>query len=177
MKDWTPFEHPQLGEVEIGGVDYKYVAQNPPIKFLVQELEKHTRFMLRQVKTLPLVRFDKIDVTHMAGDVYKIEAYVMNTGFLPTYVFKEALKLKSLKELTVTIDGAEVLEGKAKQGIGHLAGFSGIHGFNSGLGANTMQSEACEKKVTWIVKAPAGTQLTFTCEGGRMGRIQTQTQI
>lgn len=180
VKDWTKFQHPQLGEVEIGGVDYKYVAQNPPIKFLVQELEKHVRFMLRQVKTLPLVRFEKVDVKPMAEGVYKVEAYVMNTGFLSTYVFKEALKLKTLKELKVTLTGdagLELLEGKAAQEIGHLAGFSGIHGFNSGLGAATMQTEPCEKKVTWIVKGQPGMLLTFTCEGGRMGRTQTQVTL
>lgn len=178
-KDWTVFQHPQLGEVEIGGVDYKYVAQNPPIKFLVQELEKHVRFMLRQVKTLPLVRFDKVEITGMAGDVYKVDAYVMNTGFLPTYVFKEGLKLKTLKELTVSLQGEqiEILEGKASQGIGHLEGFASVQGFNSGLGASTIQTAPLEKKVTWIIRAPKGSELTLTCQGGRMGKTQTTTHI
>lgn len=177
VKDWTPFNHPQLGEVEIGGVDYKSVAQNPPIKFLVQELEKHTRFMLRQVKTLPLLCFDKVEVTPMAGDVYKVEAYVMNTGFLPTYIFKEALKLKTLKPLSVSLSGVTILEGKEKQEIGHLGGFFNTRGFNSGLGANSMPTLPGEKKVTWIVKGAPGTELTLVCEGGRAGRIETQVNL
>jgi len=176
-KPWTKFDHPQLGEVEIGGVDYKYVCQNPPIKFLVQELEKHTRFMFRQVKTLPMVKFTDIKIENLAGDVYKVDAIISNHGFLSTYILKEALKFKTLKELTVTMEGAEVIEGKAKQGIGHLEGFSGIGGYNSGLGASTMQSAPCQKKLTWIIKAQPGTKLSFTCEGGRMGRTTAEATI
>jgi murein tripeptide amidase MpaA len=32
--DWTPFEHPQLGRVEMGGLKTKFTAQNPPPTFL-----------------------------------------------------------------------------------------------------------------------------------------------
>ena len=103
----------------------------------------------------------------------------MNTGFLPTYVFKEGLKLKTLKELTVSLQGEqiEILEGKASQGIGHLEGFASVQGFNSGLGASTIQTAPLEKKVTWIIRAPKGSELTLTCQGGRMGKTQTTTHI
>ena len=29
FQEWTAFDHPQLGPVEIGGWKYKYVFQNP----------------------------------------------------------------------------------------------------------------------------------------------------
>ena len=174
---WTPFQHPQLGEVEIGGIDYKYVVQNPPIKFLKQELEKHTRFMLRQVKTLPRVQFDDIRIENLASDVYKVDIVLGNHGYLSTYILKEALKFKSLKPLTVTLEGAEIIEGKAKQDIGHLEGFSGIGGYNSGLGASTHHKEPCQKRLTWIIRAEKGATLKWTCEGGRMGHIEAEKEI
>jgi murein tripeptide amidase MpaA len=31
---WTPFDHPQLGRVEVGGWKTKFTHQNPPPKFL-----------------------------------------------------------------------------------------------------------------------------------------------
>ena len=55
FKPWTEYDHPQLGKVEIGGVYAKFVEQNPPKKLLQQEVEKHVRFMLREVKALPWV--------------------------------------------------------------------------------------------------------------------------
>ena len=32
--DWYPFDHPQLGEVELGGWNYIYTFRNPPPAFL-----------------------------------------------------------------------------------------------------------------------------------------------
>jgi len=177
VTEWKPFTHPQLGEVEIGGFDYKRIAQNPPIKFLHQEMEKHVRFMLRQIKTLPNVSFRKVDVECLGADVYKVEAFVMNSGFLPSYIFKEALKLKTLKPLKVELSGACCLQGKAAQEIGHLEGFSGIRGSNSGLGASSMEVEPCEKKVTWIVRGNPGDTLTLVCSGGRIGKVETTVSL
>ncbi len=174
---WTKFNHPQLGEVEIGGIDYKRVVQNPPPKFLRQELEKHTRFMLRQVKTLPHIVFDKIEKTQLADGLWKIEAYVMNTGFLPTYVFKEGLKLKTMRPLKVTLEGGEIMIGKKEEEIGQLEGFSGIRGYNSGLGASSYETAPVEKKVTWVVKADKGTELRIQIEGARIGRKEAKTVL
>lgn len=42
IQDWTPFEHPQLGQVEIGGVDNKWCLQNPPPELLEAEIAKNT---------------------------------------------------------------------------------------------------------------------------------------
>ena len=36
--DWYPFEHPQLGKVELGGWDMLYAWRNPPPEFLEQEV-------------------------------------------------------------------------------------------------------------------------------------------
>ncbi len=32
--DWTPYEHPELGKVEIGGWRHRFTARNPPVQFL-----------------------------------------------------------------------------------------------------------------------------------------------
>lgn len=178
IKNWTKFDHPQLGEVEIGGIDYKHVVQNPPPKYIPQELEKHTRFMLRLIKTFPKVSFDKVEITNLAGDVYKVDAYVMNTGYMPTYVFKEGLKLKTMTPLKVEIQGdVELIEGKEKTEIGQLEGFSGIGGYNGGLGASSFQRAPLEKKVTWIVRCEKGTRLQLSCSGARIGCVKTSVTV
>lgn len=172
FKDWSKAEHPQLGEVEIGGFDVKYFRQNPPVKFLYQEVEKHTRFALRAVKALPNVNFEKVDVKAISEDVFKIEAVVGNSGYMSTYVFKEGLKNKSLKPLKVEIIGdLELVQGKAEENIGHLQGLSGIKTMN-GLAPYSKQSAELCKKVTWIVKAKKGTDIKFICSGGKIGEIE-----
>ncbi len=169
FKPWTKFEHPQLGEVEIGGFDYKFICQNPPIPFLLQELKKHVNFYFREIRTLPLINMDQTTVEQIAEGVYKVDVIAANTGFMPTYVFKEGLKNRKLKPLTVTLEGAEIITGKKSQEIGHLAGHGCIRGMNNPRGPMEMPAEAMEKKVTWVVRAPAGTVLTITTAGGRIG--------
>lgn len=179
FKPWTPFHHPQLGDVEIGGADYKCVSQNPPIKFLVQELEKHTRFILRLIRTLPRVCFDSVTTTPLADGLYRVEAVVGNHGYMPTYIFKEGLKYKTLKELTVSLagEGCEVLEEKAAQKIGHLQGFGSVKAHNDGMGPTTEEQEPLCKKVTWLVRGPQGAKLQLCCQGGHIGKATAEATL
>ena len=87
----------------ISAISFWACPQNPPIKFLEQELEKISRFALRLIRTLPHVVFDKAEARSLGGGLYQVEAVVGNRGYLPTYVFKEGLKLKTLKELTLSL--------------------------------------------------------------------------
>lgn len=174
FKPWTPFAHPQLGEVEIGGVYSKFVEQNPPTPFLEQEISKHVKFMLREVKALPRVQFDAVRSEKLADGLYRVEAVVGNTGFMPTYVFREGLKNKAVKPLSVELSGFDSLvEGKAAQEIGHLQGYSGIRTMDWGIPARSMETEPHCKKVSWIVRCAEGTELTLTCSGGKIGKLTT----
>ena len=87
---WEKFDHPQLGEVEIGGIDQKYIVQNPPVKYLEQELEKHTKFMLREMNALPLLEIRSLE-TADCGGCWEISLEIANTGYFPTDVTAEAV--------------------------------------------------------------------------------------
>lgn len=173
FKNWTPFQHPQLGEVEIGGLDYKGVIQNPPVKFLPQEVEKHTRFVLRWLKAMPKLAFDGVTVTDLGGGNYSVEAVVENIGYLPTYATREAVDLKTARPLTVEAagSGVEFIRGKAKEEIGHLQGFSGVKFRYGHVGPITTPHEPYAKRLSWVVKAEPGTQFTITVSAPRAGKI------
>ncbi|MBR3228343.1 MAG: zinc carboxypeptidase, partial [Erysipelotrichaceae bacterium] len=83
---WKTFEHPQLGEVEIGGFDIKQTFQNPPVSFLLQELEKTTDFTLSYASILPELKVESFNKTDLGGGLYRIEITVGNSGYLPTYI-------------------------------------------------------------------------------------------
>ena len=176
---WKPFQHPQLGPVEIGGANYKQVSQNPPIKFLEQELEKHTRFILRLIPTLPRVCFDRVHTQEVGTGLYLVEVTLGNRGFMPTYVFREGLKYKTLKELTVTLSGDNILlpQKDACKTIGHLEGFSSVKAHNEGMGPTTQEQEPMQKKVTWLVQGQKGETITLLCQGGRIGKVSAQIQL
>ena len=173
-KNWTVFSHPQLGEVEIGGFDVKHTVQNPPAAFLLQEVEKHTRFMLRQMKTLPRLVFDRTCVTAVADNTWKVETTVMNVGYLPTSAMKEAEVLKTAKPLKVSFSGAEIVAGKETEEIGHLEGFSGVKAGYGFAGGVTMNHAPYSKRLSWIVSAKEGTEVTVRVSAPRAGTaVQT----
>ena len=169
---WTKFDHPQLGEVEIGGMDYKKVVQNCPIKFLQQEVEKHTRFMLRQLKTLPRIAFNTVDVEQVDSKTFRIEARIMNSGYLPSYVQKEALNTGIVTDIKVALNGdVKFISGKQTERIGQLEGFSGIGAMSHMSGYNTMIKAPCEKKLIWTIQAEPGSEITLCAKGEKIGTI------
>ena len=176
-KPWTKFDHPQLGEVEIGGFDYKHTVQNPPAPFLLQEVEKHTKFIMRAMKTMPRLGWENVKVQPLGGGCFKIEGTVMNLGYLPTSAMKEAEVLKTAKPVKVTLAGAEVLSGKAEEEIGHLEGFSGVKAMYTPLGPSTMPHAPYSKHMSWIVRAENQAEVTLCAACPRAGRSEMKVTL
>lgn len=174
FKPWTPFEHPQLGPVELGGVDPKYFVQNPPVRFLPEEVEKHTRFILRHARTMPHLQLRDVAVRVLGRGLYRVEAVVQNSGFMPTHVLNEALSLKLVPDIAVELSGEGIAfeEGKARQEIGQLEGFSGINSNYFFFGINTNPHRPVEKQVAWVIQADAGTAVTVAASSQRAGVVQ-----
>ena len=170
--NWTKFDHPQLGEVEIGGLDYKGVIQNCPVKFLPQEVQKHTRFVLRWLKTLPHLAFTDVSARDLGGGNWAIDAVVENESYLPTYITKEATTLKVVQPLVASFEGdVEFISGKSRTEIGHLQGFSGVNFRYGHVGPITTAHDPYAKKLSWVVKAEPGTEITLQVSGQRAGKV------
>jgi len=86
FKPWAKFQHPQLGEVEIGGFNPKFFRQNPPPEILEEWAAKEARFNLLLAKSLPQVRIVSLDVKPVKKEPgsFEIVAVFTNDGFLPT---------------------------------------------------------------------------------------------
>jgi hypothetical protein len=125
FKNWTPYQHPQLGEVEIGGFNPKFFRQNPPPEFLEEWARKEALFNLLLAKALPQVKILSVDVRPAKNgpDVFEISAVVTNTGFLPT-ALEMARRVKIVApdraELAFDSNKIELIEGKKKVDLGSL---------------------------------------------------------
>jgi hypothetical protein len=168
--EWKEYDHPYLGKVEIGGFDYKFTHQNPPGHLLKDVLEPSTRFLIRFAASMPRLRIDCAAAEKIADGLYKVCAVVGNTGYLPTYVSEESKKLGIAKPVTVRLEGAETVSGKAFAEIGDLQGFgsteTGVHFYGN---ISTARNAAARKKLEWIVKAPEGTEITVTACSQKAG--------
>ncbi|MCL2361564.1 MAG: M14 family metallopeptidase [Defluviitaleaceae bacterium] len=163
---WTPFEHPQLGDVEIGGWNLKEGQQNPPKKFLQEECEKALRFTLMHMEALPQVEIRDVRREKIGDKVWKITAAIENTGFLPSSSTQKAINNKITAPIKAEISGGKVLQGEAEIEIGHLTGRGtevpyGYFGNGSPVGRR--------KKVEWIVEVEPGVALCITATAERAG--------
>ncbi len=171
--DWTPFDHPQLGRVEIGGWDPKFVVQNPPEKLLHQECHKNCLFTIEHALSLPLLRIGEVRVRPLGEGLYKVEAQVVNKGFLPTNVTSVAVKMKMSEPVTVSLQGAEVVAGKVNQELGHIPGRGGAGGSFWGYPS----SQSNERWAEWVVRAAPGAEFTVVVEHDRGGCVRAAVQV
>jgi len=87
---WKPFDHPQYGQVEMGGVWKKYQGRVPP-RFMNEELcHRNMAFSLYQADEMPLVRLGETSVEKVGGDVYRVFVDITNPKVVPTVLAKAA---------------------------------------------------------------------------------------
>lgn len=173
--NWTPFDHPQLGRVEIGGYDPKFVGQNPPEKLLHQECHKNCLFTIAHALALPLLAIGEVRVTAVGGNVFKVEAQVANRGYLPTNVTQVAIKLKETQPVAVTLSGdaLRIVAGKAKQDLGQIKG-RGSGGM--AIWGNS-SSPVTEAWAEWVVQAEPGARVTVAVKHDRGGSVSKQATL
>lgn len=175
--DWHPFDHPQLGRVEIGGIDNKFTFQNPPAHkgFLLDECRRNTEFNLIQARALPRLALSGPAVEHIEGRVYRVTAVVRNEGWLPTYISAQAQK-KGAPPVIATIsgEGIEVLDPPARRDLGHLDGHSAERGSFTGFRRRFPEQE---RLVQWIVRGEPGMTVQITAVSDRAGRASGEARL
>ncbi len=170
-EDWKPFHHETFGDIEIGGFNFKFSQQNPPESFLNGVLEQMTRFMIRFAQSMPRLTIDTLTSEKVSDDIYKVTAIVGNLGYLPTNLTEEAKKLNISKEVEVTISGGKVISGLEKTKIGNLEGYGSTStGTNFYGNISTDYNAKARKKLTWVVQAKGGTEITVSCAQEKSGK-------
>ncbi len=125
--NWYPFEHPQLGKVELGGWNSMYTWHNPPVNLLGAEAARNTPFALALGDMLPHLDIHTLEVTPLGNGDYHVNLVVENTGFLPTHTSEQGKKRKAIRPVRAQIDlpeGVLIISGKRVVELGHLAGRS-----------------------------------------------------
>ena len=165
--EWTPFEHPQLGRVEIGGWKTKFTYQNPPPKYLEAECEKLTRFALAHASCAPRIEAE-LEVEKLSDGLRKLTLEVQNTGYLSTNVTRIAVDKKVVKPAKAEIklpESAELVSGEREVEIGHLAGRSALAGnrwkspgFFEGLPSDYA------RRAEWVVRGEGNAEVEVRSE-------------
>ncbi len=177
FRDWTPFDHPQLGPVEIGGWDSAFTTTNPPGSMLEEVTAPNARFVLRAAQTAPLLEIRDVKVEPLGNDIHKVSLAVHNTGFLPTFVTEMGRNSGVAKPVRATIglgDNGELVSGEPEVELGHLDGRSSIHGQLLWRDVSPMLNRA---KIEWIVRQPAGSTVTVTAGAPKAGTATVEIPL
>jgi murein tripeptide amidase MpaA len=174
---WTTFSHLQLGEVEIGGWDYKFAWQKPPGPLLEEVTASNAGFVIRQMGTAPRIVFGQTTVEPLGGGMYRVAAIVQNTGFLPTYVSERGEETGRIKPVKVTLDvtgGSTIVSGKREQELGHLDGRANQYG---SLGVPGQGAILSRGRVEWIIFGSPGSTVELIATASKAGTVRTRVAM
>ena len=178
FQNWTPYDHPQLGKVEIGGWRTKYTWRNPPPgRFLEEEVEKTYRFALVHASLLPEVEITEAKVNDLGDGVYKVQVKVSNNGFQSTSLTQMAEKSGFSKPVIATIavpEGVELLSNRNWVSLGSIEGRAEKM---KGLLKPAPAGEGHIKTTEWFVKAKTPAEVQVKVSSQKAGVTETTISI
>ncbi|HXV85735.1 MAG TPA: M14 family metallopeptidase [Gemmatimonadales bacterium] len=132
---WTPFEHPQLGRVEVGGWKTRFTSQNPPVHLLKGEIEKYVPWMVWLAEVSPRVVIRSATAAPAgAPGLMKVSVTLENEGYLATNITQRALDARTAPPVRALLElrDAELIGGSKRVDLGHLRGSRDVPGSERG---------------------------------------------
>lgn len=168
---WTPHKHPELGDVEIGGMRGMPQGIDDRLK---EESEVHFALLMHAAELAPDLKV--IDVRHaqQPDGSYKVTATLQNRGFLSTYVTRQALAVRRDEPIMarITVEGARV-KGHAVQRVGHILGrLAYIRRWGAGADEST-------RTVEWSIEPTGSGPISVSVEAWahKAGRDRGTTEV
>ena len=176
--DWYPFEHPQLGQIELGGWNYLYAFRNPPPEFLEKEIAPLADWLIWHLLISPRLELYEVSAKSLGKDTYHIRLVLHNTGWLPSYVTKKAVDKKLVRGVVCEIelpDGASLETGEPREELGQLEGRAYKPSAPGGFDPADPTEERA--KVEWVVHAPEGGVVKLTARHERAGTLAVEVKL
>ena len=153
---WQKYNHPTLGEVEIGGY-VPYLESTPKPEMIDSLLETQLPWLLQLTTKLPQIGIASEKITDMGGNVYKVELYIENQGYL-SYPIAIGQRNNEPAPVIVILDGEmQILEGIKRTPLGAIGGNS-------------------VKKLTWLIQTEKKT-FNVKIESAVFGPAEKQIKI
>jgi hypothetical protein len=176
VSDWTAVEHPQLGTVEVGGIDYMRTVRNPPEALLPAEVARGAVVADRMLASTPQLRVSLVPTVD--GAITIVDAVVENLGFLPTTGSEHAEKLELVSPIRLDVqlgEGLQLVDGEVTQTVGHLDGWGSLqvgasrHGIYPGLGERGPRARA-----RWVLRGSGELTAAWTAARAGSGLVKIE---
>lgn len=157
--EWQPFEHPQLGPVEIGGL-VPGIRHEPPESEWSRIADEQGEFVARLLALMPRLDVTVRSVERVAPGVWRVRVRGSNPGELPT---RSAIgeKARRIPPIVVSL-GADVDD--------ILAGQRAVRW-------DTIPGHGAFVEAEWLVKAPDGASLAVEVRSTVFGDRTIQTEL
>ncbi|HSD87168.1 MAG TPA: peptidase M14, partial [Kofleriaceae bacterium] len=173
---WKAFHHPQLGAVEIGGIDPRIGIWNPPLHELASVCSSQSQVFVRLAAFAPRLRITRTDRVALPGGIVRVEVQVVNEGYLGSYGVPSAKKLEFNEPLYATAKGELVDPGMAHQTLGHLDGWG--HGLHTGINLPAYPGTRGTTNAAWatyLVKGGGTLDVRIGC--ARTGFVTARIEV
>lgn len=156
FNDWVPFDHPQLGPVELGGW-HRALWSCAPLTEMEKVCKRCIRFVMEYATFVPQLAFRDVSVSTTDAYTYKLAVTLSNEGKVGTSITQQGAHTHPYAVLKVEIkEPVEYIMGRTEHDVGHL-----------------MPGE--QKRLEWVIQTdrPSVTLVAMVRERG----VQTETTV
>ena len=179
FRPFVPFTHPQLGEVEIGGVAPLVGLYNPPYERLAEICTRQSAAFLRVMAMAPRLRLEVTKVERLGEEAARVTVRVDNVGYLPSYVLSSAKRLTLdarvfLEPRAADGSGVRIDESESRLDLGHLDGWGRGKFADSPLNPSS-RGTVSSRTVTFTARGRG--LVLLRASGLRVGAIEEVVEI
>lgn len=172
---WQPFEHPQLGAVEIGGIDYLRTIRNPPPSLLPAECERGYRVADALRRALPRVEATlRLDPD---GELTRVTLVLENIGYLSTAGLRRGERLVATPAVSAHLtchDDTALADGGAGRVLEHLDGWGSVRGFGGHPIYPALAPRGHRAATTWWIRGNGRVEVAWHAGRGGRGRVSAK---
>ena len=144
--DWQKLQHPQLGEVEIGGF-YPYLRINPPADQINVLSESHAKFALYLAEQFAEIKMNKPEVEKLSSNLFRLKITIHNDGKFP-FATKMGQRTRNITPIMVQLKFEDDKNMK-------------LFGGSKREDIRTIQANE-EKELKWTIISPPGKKIDVT---------------
>ncbi len=164
--DWYEYDHPTLGDVEIGGFT-RYWLRNPPAgPFLQTIVEDQSRFAVVRALLTPIVKIQDVAVRRDGrSNNWTVTATVANEGYLDTSLEQaRRARVAIADEVTIELGDVATTNDPVTKEFPFMRG-------------TRESSYVSLYRATWTVSAPEGTSVTIALKSEKGGVDRREVEL
>jgi len=153
---WTPYKHPTLGDVEIGGF-VPYLKTTPPPSEIEKTISFHADFYISLMNRLPELKIKDTQVKTLEDGLYQVTVSFTNIGRFPTST-AQGRRTGTSSPIRVHLKMTEnqsLFSGRPIEAI------------------PVINENGDIKKLEWTIRGKKGSKITITAKSPKLGSVTT----